>query len=141
MRTFKLLMLALAYAMACSAAKAADPPASRLTRKYVIDAYVNAMTRGKITGIDDALDQNAKFGMLRNKHIENFGKPDMMDYFRSNQGIQQNCVTRIDTFENNADMALVKVDMHYNNFVRSNYITVVNTAGGWKITNVYSLVK
>ncbi|MDF2435615.1 MAG: hypothetical protein JWP44_5248, partial [Mucilaginibacter sp.] len=73
MRTFKLLMLALAYAMACSAAKAADPPASRFTKKYVVDTYVNAMTRGKLAGIDDALDQNAKFGMLRSRHIENLG--------------------------------------------------------------------
>lgn len=135
------MMLALVFTMACSAANAADPPASRLTKKYVVDTYVNAMTRGKLTGIDDALDQNAKFGMLRNKRIENFGKSDMIDYFKSNLGVQQNCITKIDTFENNADMALVKVDMHYNNFVRSNYITMVSTAGGWKITNVYSVVK
>jgi hypothetical protein len=127
------------YGMQCC--KSSRPTGNPLNKKLCNWYLCKRDDRGKLTGIDDALDQNAKFGLLRSKHIENYGKPEIMDYFKLNQGVQQNCITRIDTFENNADMALVKVDMRYNNFVRSNYITMVNTASGWKITNVYSVVK
>ena len=40
--------------------------------------------------------------------------------------------------ESNANIAIVKVDMKYSDFTRSNYVTIANTGNGWKITNVYS---
>jgi hypothetical protein len=33
------------------------------------------------------------------------------------------------------------VDMKFENFVRSNYVTIANTPSGWKITNVHSVFK
>jgi hypothetical protein len=41
------------------------PKPENLTKTYAVNTYVNAMTRGKLDGFSDVLDQTVKFSMLR----------------------------------------------------------------------------
>lgn len=135
-------MLGLALVVVCGAAKAnVQPKPVVLTKNYVINTYIDAMTRGKLNGMNEVLDQNVKFSMLRGKQVLSFGKKAVMDDLNSNKNVEQNCITSTSLIENNPDMVLVKVDMKYDNSVRSNYVTLVNAGDGWKITNVYSVFK
>ena len=140
MKNLKSIMLGLALLLVVGAANAAATPAP--SKNYVINTYIDAMTRGKLAGINDVLDANAKFNMLRGKEIMSFGKKEMLDYLKSNKNVEMECTTSTSIVESNADITLVKVDMKYNGSISSNYVTLVNTGnGGWKITNVYSVVK
>jgi len=65
----------------------------------------------------------------------------LLDNIKFNKNVEMQCTTSTTVVESNADLALVKVDMKYSNSVRSNYVTLVNTGAGWKITNVYSVFK
>ncbi len=60
---------------------------------------------------------------------------------KGDQNVEQTCTVSTSEVETNADMSLVKVDMKYEGFTRSNYVTMVNTGAGWKITNVYTVFK
>src|SRR5476651_1404010 len=120
MKNLKSIMLGLALLLVVGAASAAGPTPA-LSKNYVINTYVDAMTRGKLTGIADVLDKNAKFNMLRGTQVMSFDKKEMMDYLKANKNVEMECTTNTSIVESNADIALVKVDMKYNNSTRSNY--------------------
>ena len=141
MKTLKSIVLGLALLVVTSVVKADEPVAIKISKNHAISTYINAMTQGKNNGLKDVLDQTAKFSSLRGNKVVSFDKADMLKYADQNQNIQQACTTTITEVENNSDLAVVKVDMQYNNFTRTNYVTMANTGEGWKITNVYSVFK
>ncbi|QHS55778.1 hypothetical protein GWR56_09610 [Mucilaginibacter sp. 14171R-50] len=143
MKTLKSVTLGIALIVTSSfiQAKANDVPEINLTKTHAINIYVDAMTRGRIDGLNQVVDQSAKFSMLRGKSILSFTKKEMTDYLKHEKNIEQVCTTSTEIVENNPDMAVVRVDMKFDNFTRSNYVTVANTGSGWKITNVYSVFK
>ena len=140
MKTLKSIMLGLALLLLCGAAKANNID-DRLTPNYAINTFVDAMTRGKLAGLNDVLDKTVEFNMLRGKTVLSFSRAQMLDYFRSNKDIEQTCTTSTSIVESNANVTIVKVAMKYDDFVRNNYVTIANTGNGWKITNVYSVFK
>lgn len=139
MKTLKTLTAAVALVLTCSFAKANDVPAVNLTRVHAINTYLDAMTRGKIADLSQVVDESAKFSILRGKSIMSFDKKQMTDYLKDQKNIEQTCTTNTEVVESNSHIAVVKVDMKYNGFIRSNYVTIANTGNGWKITNVYSV--
>jgi len=132
-------MLGIAMLAFCSAVKANPNDDGKLTKNYAINTYVDAMTRGKLNGFNNVLDKSAAFNMVRGKQVLSFSKKEMLDYLQSNKNTEQACTTSTSVVENNASIAIIKVDMKYENFTRSNYVTIANTGNGWKITNVYSV--
>jgi hypothetical protein len=132
MKTLKSIMLGLALLLLCGAVKANNID-DRLTPNYAINTFVDAMTRGKLAGINEVLDKSVEFSMLRGKTV--------LSFTRSNKNIEQTCTTSTSIVESNANVIIVKVAMKYSDFVRNNYVTIANTGNGWKITNVYSVFK
>jgi hypothetical protein len=142
MKNLKSIILGLALLVVCGAVKA-NPVTDNesLTATHAVNTYVDAITRGKLAGLNEVLDQTVKFSMLRGKKMLSFDKKQMMDFFKGDKNIEQTCTTSTDIVESNADIKVVKVDMKYDGFTRTNYVTVTNTGDGWKITNVYSVFK
>ena len=140
MKTLKSLFLGLALLVITNVVKA-DEPAAVITRNQAISTYINAMTLGNNAGLNEVIDQSAKFSILRGKGVISFDKADLMKFADQNQNIKQACTTTTTEIESNADMSVVRVDMKFENFTRSNYVTMANTEDGWKITNVYSVFK
>ncbi|WP_295767829.1 nuclear transport factor 2 family protein [uncultured Mucilaginibacter sp.] len=141
MKTLKSLVAGLALLVIANVVKAEEPNVARLTKSYAVSTYVNMMTRGLNAGLSDVFESNAKINILRGKQVLSFSKAEMLTFAGDNKNIQQNCTTSVTEVESNADMAIVKVDMKYEKFTRTNYVTIANTGEGWKITNVYSVFK
>lgn len=141
MKTLKSIVLALMLMVVCGAVKAAPNTDIKLSQNYVINTYIDAMSRGRIDGLKEALAPDAAFSMLRGKQVQSFTKAEMLEYLKSTKNIEQACTVSTSIVETNGDISLVKVDMKFDGFVRSNYVTMANTGEGWKITNVYSVFK
>ena len=139
MKTLKSIVLGLALLAVGITVKASDTNDERLTKNHAIDTYVDAMTRGQLQGLNDVLDKSVQFSMLRGKTVLSFSRKEMLEYFQANKNTEQTCTTSTSIIESDANVAVVKVDMKYEGFVRSNYVTIANTGNGWKITNVYSV--
>jgi hypothetical protein len=133
-------MLGLALLLLCGAVKANNID-DRLTPNYAINTFVDAMTRGKLAGINEVLDKSVEFSMLRGKTVLSFTRSEMLEFLKSNKNIEQTCTTSTSIVESNSNVTIVKVAMKYSDFVRNNYVTIANTGNGWKITNVYSVFK
>lgn len=124
-----------------SGVASAGTKAGKLTRNYAINTYVDAMVRGRLDGFKDVLAPDAGFSMLRGTKVMNFNKKQMLDYMEDNRNVEQVCDISTEVIESNSDISLVKMDMKFDGFTRSNYVTIANTGEGWKITNVYSVFK
>jgi len=141
MKTLKSIFLGLALLATATIVKADDIKTVNASKTNAVDAYVSAITLGQNADLDDVIESSAKFNLLRGKEVLSFGKAAMMKYAGENKNVRQECTTSVSEVESNDDMSIVKVDMNYGNFTRTNYVTVANTGEGWKITNVYSVFK
>ena len=142
MKTLRTLMIGVALFTVCTAAKATiHTDEENMSKNFAINTYIDAMTRGKAAGMNEVLDPTVKFTILRGKNVLSFSKKQMLDYLKADKNVEQDCTTDTEILQNDADQSVVKVDMKYNGFVRSNYVTVANTCNGWKIINVYSVFK
>ncbi len=108
----------MALLAAGTAVKANNTNDGTLTENHAINTYVDAMTRGKLQGLNDVLDQSAQFSMLRGKTIVlSFSKKQMLDYMQANKNTEQTCTTSTSIVEEvNANIVVVKVDMKYEGF-------------------------
>ncbi|MDO3644890.1 MAG: nuclear transport factor 2 family protein [Mucilaginibacter sp.] len=140
MKALKSIMLGLALLVVCGIAKA-NTIDEKVTPNYAINTFVDAMTRGRVAGLDGVLDNSAEFNMMRGKQMLSFSKKEMLEFFKSNKNIEQACTTSTSIVESNNKVAIVKVSMKYDDFVRDNYVTIANNGSSWKITNVYSVFK
>lgn len=143
MKTLKSLALGLCLLVAGSVAKANINNADDNTASpyHAINTYVDAVTRGKIAGLENVVDKTAKFNQLRGKTILSYDKAEMIKFLKENENIEQSCTVNTSIVNSNADVTVVKVDMIYPDFTRTNYLTLNNAGGSWKITNVYSVFK
>lgn len=134
------MMLGLLLAI-CGVANAKDNGDNKLSKNYAINTYVDAMVRGRMNGFNGVLSADASFSILRGTKVVSYTKKDMLDYMETNKNVEEICDISTSVIEGNSDISLVKVDMKFDGFVRSNYVTLANTGKGWKITNVYSVFK
>jgi hypothetical protein len=143
MKTLKAIIPVLALMLAFGTVKADDKDNGKLTKGYAISTYVDAIAHGKLEGLSEILDNNTKFCVLQGKkNVLNYSKAEMLEYMNSNlKNIEQLCTTTTSLVEDNSEVTVLKVDMQYTNFLRTNYVTIANTGNGWKITNVCSVFK
>jgi len=141
MKTLHTICLAFILVATTICAKADEPTAAKFTRLFTLSSYVNTIVKGQVAGFEAALDPSVTFSVMRGQKIITFSKEDMLDFIKKNKGVVQNCITTTTQVQSNNDICVMKVDMKYENFTRSNYITMANTGDGWKITNVHSVFK
>lgn len=142
MKTLKTLVLGIALLATAQFVKADETVKTvKSTKNNAVDAYVSAMTTGQNTELNNVIEENAKFSILRGNKVMSFSKSAMLQFAAENKDVRQDCKTNVEEVEGNDDMSIVKVEMNYGKFVRTNYVTVANTGDGWKITNVYSVIK
>ncbi len=131
---------AFALVLTVHAALAARTDDGLFTKDYAVARYVAAITQGNIDGFAEVLDTDAKFCTM-GKTIKSTDKKTLLSYLAHIGKLKQLCSTSTTVIEDNPQLTVVKVDMQYETFVRSNYVTVAHTATGWKITNVCSVFK
>jgi len=143
MKTLKTIILGLITVMTFGAAsaKSINTVNEKISVNYAVTAYLNAVAHGQNGGLNEVIDNNFKFTMLRGKTMLSYNKVELLGFLQTTENVEQNCKTSVSTDESNADITVVKVDMKYANFTRTNYLTLTNTTDGWKITNIYSVFK
>ena len=141
MKTLKALivlaLLPIQFAAAKSTHKQDD---GMFTRTHAIDTYIDAVTRGRLQGFDDVLDSSVKFTMLISKNrLKSCDKKEMLNFLNKLGHVDENCTTSTAIIQTTPDMVVARVDMRFETFIRSNYVSIANTHKGWKIINVYSV--
>jgi len=144
MKTLKTSILGLLMLVAFAAAKASPVKIyddTKLTVNYAVNTYVDAISLGNYKEMTALLDDNLKYSIERGTKTMVFNKAQFLESIKGDQGVKQDCEVSTSVNDSTPDVTIVKVEMKYADFTRTNYVTMVNSAKGWKITNIYSSFK
>jgi hypothetical protein len=144
MKTLKTTILALLIVVSFGAAKANtiyNNNDDRMSVNYAVNTYVSAISRGHVKELNNLLDDNLKYSIERGKKTLVFSKAEYLESLKADQGVEQDCLVTTTVNDTTPDVTIVKVDMKYADFTRTNYVTLTNSSKGWKVTNIYSTFK
>ena len=113
------------------------------TNKFTIDhavkTYTDALIHGKLAGLKEVIDESAEFSMLQGKEQNSYSKRKMLDFFLLFKGTNMDCTTTNKVIERCGEIAVIKLDLLFKRFTRSDYVTIVHKDDKWKIIYVYSV--
>jgi hypothetical protein len=142
MKTLKAMVMGLALLLVCGVSQAASVTNhNNSTKDEVIDAYLNAVVHGKINGLSDIVDDEAQFNMKRGSSVNTLNKSQILNSLKSSENVEQDCQCTKTVMQDSEDMSVIKVDMKYNDFTRTDVITAQRIGNGWKITKVETSFK
>lgn len=136
MKTLKSIVLGLALLLVGTIANAANKPAAVLTKNDVLNIYVNAVVHGKLDGLDAVLDDNVKFVMQRGDNETILNKKNILESFKASENMEQGCTYTTTVVKDTKDGMIVKLEMKYDGYVRTNLITISSRRADFKITRV-----
>jgi hypothetical protein len=136
MKTLKSIVLGLALLVVGTIANAANKPAAVLTKNDVLNIYVNAVVHGKLDGLDAVLDDNVKFVMQRGDNETVLNKKNILESFKASENMEQGCTYTTTVVKDTKDGMIVKLEMKYDGYVRTNLITISSRRADFKITKV-----
>ncbi|HTD41829.1 MAG TPA: nuclear transport factor 2 family protein [Mucilaginibacter sp.] len=141
MKTLKAMMMGLALLLVCGITQAAPTSHGNSTKDEVINTYLNAVVHGKLGGIDEAIDDDAQFNMKRGDRVNTLSKPQVLDALKSNENVDQDCQYTKIVLQDDDQISVLKVDMKYGDYTRTDVITAQHAGSGWKITKVETSFK
>jgi hypothetical protein len=136
MKTLKSIVLGLALLVVGTIANAANKPAAALTKNDVLNIYVNAVVHGKLDGLDAVLDDNVKFVMQRGDNETILNKKNILESFKASENMEQGCTYTTTVVKDTKDGMIVKLEMKYDGYVRTNLITISSRRADFKIIKV-----
>ncbi|HWZ16269.1 MAG TPA: nuclear transport factor 2 family protein [Mucilaginibacter sp.] len=136
MKTLKTMLMGLALLFAFGTAGAATASGSKPTKDDVFNTYLNAVVHGKLAGIDEVIDDDAQFNIMRGGNVNTMSKLQVINSLKLAENIDQECQCTKSVVQDSDDMSTLKVEMKYADFSRIDVITAERAGKGWKITKV-----
>ncbi len=138
MKALRIMMMGCAFLLVCVWANAARPGGGPPTKEQAMNTYLDAVLHGHINGVADIIDDDALFNVKRGNKVSVLLKADILKAFQANENIEQTCQSTKTVIQNDDNVSIVKVDMKYDSFTRTDVITEQHAGNGWKITKVDS---
>ena len=136
MKILKSILLGLALTIAFTSAKADGKP----TKADVLSIFMDASAHGKMEKFEDVLAKDMEYNIQRGERTIKADKKQMLDFYKANQNVEQNCKCTTSTVEDNDRYMVVKLEMKYDTYTRVNLVTIMDTTSGWKVTKVNTSV-
>jgi len=137
MKTLKTMMMALAILLTTGVIYSAKASSRAHTKDDVINTYLNAVIHGQLKGIEDAIDDDAEFNMIRgNNVVHRLNKGEILNALQSSENIDHDCQCTKTVVQDSDQSTTLKVEMKYADFTRVDVITAQHAGDGWKITKV-----
>jgi hypothetical protein len=136
MKTLKAIMTGLALLMVCGFASAKTITLNNPTKDEAVDTYTNAVVHGDLSGIENAIDDDAQFNMTRAGHTTILTKDELINYLKSGADFQQKCKCTGSVVQDTDDKYIKKVTMDFGGYIRTDVVTAERAGNGWKVTKV-----
>nr|WP_315400691.1 nuclear transport factor 2 family protein [uncultured Sphingobacterium sp.] len=103
------------------------------TANFAIDHYIDVMTEGQSLGLEQLFtaDYNQK---VQGKIARTNSRSDVINFLKKQKGEKLNCKTTTLILEQSAHYMVAKVTMQFENFTKTDLVTLVNDGGVWKVS-------
>lgn len=109
-------------------------PTSLTNSKTLVHNYMAATTEGQSNFSKADLSDN--FSYVNANNADQYGKKAYSRFIKKNKGLNYDCVSSYEILSETAEVCNAKVSMKFANFTRVDFITLEQSATGWKVAKV-----
>ncbi|HEX3385895.1 MAG TPA: hypothetical protein VHS53_11935 [Mucilaginibacter sp.] len=141
MKTLRSMLGCIALLFICIAANAITKPATgKLTRDEVVKIYIDAITNGNVSNLNNVLADDLQFNIQRGKNVKILNKNQLVDFLKNDAVSDPSVKTAIMVEQEDDHSSVIKVEFKYDGYSRTDEVTLYKTTG-WLITEVVSVFK
>jgi len=123
------------FAMAAEGpgAKTAKANVNLSTADFALDHYVAVTTEGQSAGVEQlfADDFNQK---IQASNAQNHSRSEVVKSLKKQKGEKLNCAVSTDILEESADYMVAKVTLKFENFTKTDLVTLERDGDNWKVS-------
>jgi len=123
------------FAMAAEGpgAKSAKATENLSTADLALDHYVAVTTEGESAGVEQlfAEDFNQK---IQGSNTQSNGRNAVVKSLKKQKGEELNCTVSTDIIEESADYMIAKVILKFEDFTKTDLVTLVREGNDWKVS-------
>ena len=141
MKTLVKTFAAAALIAVSTFAMAAEGPGAKATKANVnlstadlaLDHYVALTTEGESAGVEQlfAEDFNQK---IQASNAQNHSRSAVVKLLKKQKGEKLNCTVSTDIIEESADYMVAKVTLKFENFTKTDLVTLERVGNDWKVS-------
>jgi hypothetical protein len=104
------------------------------TADLAIDSYVSVMTEGVSGGVEQLF--TADFSQkIQGQNGRTNKRSEVISFLKKQKGEKLNCNTNTEILEESENYMVARITMKFNDFTKTDLVTLVNEAGSWKIAS------
>ncbi len=125
-----------------SFAMAAEGPGSKSekatinlsTADFALEHYVAVTTEGESAGVEQLFtaDFNQK---IQSSNAQSYSREAVVKSLKKQKGDKLNCTVTSDIIEESADYMVAKVTLKFENFTKTDLVTLVREGNSWKVSS------
>jgi len=123
------------FAMAAEGpgSKAAKANVNLSTADFAIEHYVAVTTEGESAGVEQlfAKDFNQK---VQSANAKTNSRDVVVKYLKKQKGEKLNCALSTEILEESVDYMVAKVTLKFENFTKTDLVTLEREGSGWKVS-------
>ncbi|MNK09220.1 hypothetical protein D3C87_271710 [compost metagenome] len=123
------------FAMAAEGpgSKSAKANVNLSTADFALEHYVAVTTAGESAGVEQlfAEDFNQK---IQASNVQSHGRSEIVNSLKKQKGEKLNCTVSTDILEESADYMVAKVTLKFENFTKTDLVTLEREGNIWKVS-------
>ncbi|WP_294185844.1 MULTISPECIES: nuclear transport factor 2 family protein [unclassified Sphingobacterium] len=141
MKTLVKTFTAAALIAVSTFAMAADGPGAKATKAnfnlsradFALEHYVAVTTEGESAGVEQlfAEDFNQK---IQATNAQSNSRSEVINSLKKQKGEKLNCIVSTDILEESADYMVAKVTLKFENFTKTDLVTLERVGNDWKVS-------
>jgi len=123
------------FAMAAEGpgAKATKANVNLSTADFALDHYVAVTTEGESAGVEQLFAEDFK-QKIQATNAQNHSHNEVVKSLKKQKGEKLNCTVTTDILEESADFMIAKVTLKFENFTKTDLVTLERIGSDWKVS-------
>ncbi len=129
------LIIVSTFAMAAegTGAKATKANVNLSTADLALDHYVAVTTEGESAGVEQLFAEDFNQN-IQATNVQSNSRSEVVKSLKKQNGEKLNCVVSTDILEESADYIVAKVTLKFENFTKTDLVTLERAGNDWKVS-------
>jgi len=141
MKTLVKTLTAAALIAISTFAMAAEGPGSKSakanvnlsTADFALEHYVAVTTEGESAGVEQLFSEDFS-QKVQSANAKTNNRDQVVKYLKKQKGEKLNCTVSTDIIEESGDYMVAKVKMKFENFTKTDLVTLIREGSNWKVS-------
>jgi hypothetical protein len=110
------------------------------TADFALDHYVAVTTEGESAGVEQLFAEDFS-QKIQASNAQNHSRSALIKSLKKQKGEKLNCVVSTDILEESADYMVAKVTLKFEDFTKTDLVTLVREGNDWKVSSSVNAYK